>query len=155
MHCVLKVESCIKEVGPENMVQIVTENASNNMGAATLLKGKDHLFFGHLVKHIPSILCFKVLILIVLSIGGLPRYKKSLNHTKTLVLFIYAHHKTLAMMRHFTKKRDIVQPGVTRSAFLTLQSLADKKTQLKQIYGEIQNVKQESINALRNNKKNI
>lgn len=36
-------------------------------------------------------------------------------------------------MRHFTKKRDIVRPGVTRfaSAFLTLQSLADKKSQLR------------------------
>ncbi|KAL7582695.1 uncharacterized protein LOC128128963 [Lactuca sativa] len=40
------------------------------------------------------------------------------------------------MMRHFTKKRDIVRPGVTRfaSAFLTLQSLADKKAQLKQMF---------------------
>nr|KAJ0214155.1 hypothetical protein LSAT_V11C400201400 [Lactuca sativa] len=166
------VESCIKEVGPENVVQIVTDNASNNMGAA----------------------------------NGLPRYKKILNHAKTLTVFIYAHHKTLAMMRHFTKKRDIVQPGVTRfaSAFLTLQSLADKKAQLKKIlsntvkgkatydmvvnatfwagvalclkvfaplvkvlrmvdadrkpsmgfvYGEIQNAKQEIINALGNNKK--
>jgi hypothetical protein len=36
-------------------------------------------------------------------------------------------------MRKFTKKRDIVRPGVTRfaSAFLTLQSLYEKKDQLR------------------------
>ena len=36
-------------------------------------------------------------------------------------------------MRKFTKKRDIVRPGVTRFAtsFLTLQSLMDKKSELR------------------------
>ena len=40
------------------------------------------------------------------------------------------------MMRKFTKKRDIVRPGVTRfaSAFLTLQSLKDKKDDLRQMF---------------------
>lgn len=39
-------------------------------------------------------------------------------------------------MRNFTKKRDIVRPGVTRfaSAFLTLQSLADKRGSLRQMF---------------------
>ena len=32
------VESCIQEIGAEHVVQIVTDNASNNMGAAELLK---------------------------------------------------------------------------------------------------------------------
>ncbi|CAI9267481.1 unnamed protein product [Lactuca saligna] len=203
------VESCINEVGPENVVQIVTDNASNNMGAAKFLKEKrPTIFWTYCATH--------TLNLMLEGIGGLPRYKKILNHAKTLTVFIYDHHKTLAMMRHFTKKRDIVRPGVTRfaSAFLTLQSLADKKAQLKQmftsdewescrlsntvkgkaaydtvvnatfwtgvalclkvfaplvkvlrmvdadrkpsmgfVYGEIQNAKQEIINALGNNKK--
>ncbi|GKF53264.1 hypothetical protein Tco_0160174, partial [Tanacetum coccineum] len=58
------------------------------------------------------------------------------DQAKRLTIFIYAHHKTLALMRHFTKKRDIVRPGVTRfaSAFLTLQSLAKKKAQLRQMF---------------------
>ncbi|CAH1443070.1 unnamed protein product [Lactuca virosa] len=123
------VESCIKEVGPENVVQIVTDNASNNMGAAKLLKEKrPTIFWTSCATH--------TLNLMLEGIGGLPRYKKILNHAKTLTVFIYAHHKTLSMMRHFTKKRDIVRPGVTRfaSAFLTLQSLADKKAQLKQMF---------------------
>ncbi|GJT18252.1 reverse transcriptase domain-containing protein [Tanacetum coccineum] len=39
-------------------------------------------------------------------------------------------------MRQFTKKRDIVRPGVTRfaSSFLTLHSLAEKKSQLRHMF---------------------
>ena len=57
------------------------------------------------------------------------------NQTKEMTCFLYAHHTTLALMRHHTKKRDIVRPGVTRfaSAFLTLQSLDAKRKQLKEM----------------------
>lgn len=34
------MEACIKDVGPEHVVQVVTDNATNNMGAAKLLKEK-------------------------------------------------------------------------------------------------------------------
>ena len=34
------VDSCIEEVGPKKVVQVVTDNASNNMGAAKLLQEK-------------------------------------------------------------------------------------------------------------------
>nr|KAJ0205881.1 hypothetical protein LSAT_V11C500298160 [Lactuca sativa] len=194
------VESCIKEVGPENVVQIVTDNASNNIGAAKLLKEKRPTIF------LTSCATHTLNLMLECINFNCAKYKKILNHAKTLTVFIYAHHKTLAMMRHFTKKRDIVRPGVTRfaSVFLTLQSLANKKAQLKQIfsniikgkaaydtvvnatfltgvalclkvfaplakvirmvdadrkpsmgfvYGEIQNAKQEIINALGHNKK--
>ncbi|XP_076910441.1 uncharacterized protein LOC143568088 [Bidens hawaiensis] len=123
------VEACIKEVGPENVVQIVTDNASNIMGAAKLLNEKrPTIFWTSCATHTIN--------LMLEGIATLPRYQKVLTKAKALIVFIYAHHKTLAMMRNFTKKRDIVRPGVTRfaSAFLTLQSLADKKAQLKQMF---------------------
>nr|KAJ0222871.1 hypothetical protein LSAT_V11C200096940 [Lactuca sativa] len=41
------------------------------------------------------------------SIGGLPRFKKVLDQAKKLTIFIYFHQKTLAMMRNYTKKREI------------------------------------------------
>ncbi|PWA96008.1 hypothetical protein CTI12_AA029720 [Artemisia annua] len=70
------------------------------------------------------------------SIGALSRFKKILDQAKKLTIFIYSHHKTLAMMRSFTKKRDIVRPGVTRfaSSFLTLQSLNEKKEELRHMF---------------------
>ena len=63
------------------------------------------------------------------SIGKLSRFGKYIEQAKQLTIFIYAHHKTLGMMRSFTKKKDIVRPRKTRfaSAFLTLQNLMDKK----------------------------
>ena len=68
-----------------------------------------------------------------LGIGNIPRFKGVIEKSKDFTIFIYAHHKTLALMRKYTKKRDIVRPGVTRFAtsFLTLQSLVDKKKKLE------------------------
>ncbi|GJS00900.1 hypothetical protein Tco_0317408 [Tanacetum coccineum] len=75
------------------------------------------------------IICFQ-------GIGALPRFKKILDQAKKLTIFIYSHHKTLAMMRDFTKRKDIVRPVVTRfaSSFLTLQSLSEKKEQLRHMF---------------------
>ncbi|XP_061993558.1 uncharacterized protein LOC133711452 [Rosa rugosa] len=66
------------------------------------------------------------------GIGNQPRFKGVIEKAKCFTIYIYAHHKTLALMRKFTKKRDIVRPGVTRfaTAFLTLQSLMEKKNEL-------------------------
>ncbi|KAH6833491.1 hypothetical protein C2S53_019116 [Perilla frutescens var. hirtella] len=52
------------------------------------------------------------------------KFKKVIDQARALTVFLYAHHKVLAMMRSFTKKKDIMRPGVTRfaSAFLTLQT---------------------------------
>ncbi|GJY36907.1 hypothetical protein Tco_0422285 [Tanacetum coccineum] len=70
------------------------------------------------------------------GIGALPRFKKILDQAKKLTIFIYSNHKTSAMMRDFTKRKDIVRPGVTRfaSSFLTLQSLSEKKEQLRHMF---------------------
>ncbi|KAL5835438.1 hypothetical protein ACOSQ4_014935 [Xanthoceras sorbifolium] len=70
------------------------------------------------------------------SIGKLQKFKKNIEQAKNFTIFIYAHHKTLSLMRSFTKKRDIVRPGVTRfaSSFLTLQSMMEKKSQLKAMF---------------------
>ncbi|XP_019178166.1 PREDICTED: uncharacterized protein LOC109173393 [Ipomoea nil] len=123
------VEYGIEQVGVENVVQVVTDNASNNMGASKLLKEKrPTIFWTSCATHTIN--------LMLQSIGNIPRYKKVLDQAKALTIFIYAHHKTLAMMRTFTNKRDIVRPGVTRFAFsfLTLQSLAEKKIELRAMF---------------------
>ncbi|XP_047335715.1 uncharacterized protein LOC124939272 [Impatiens glandulifera] len=123
------VDQCIEKVELEKIVQIVTDNASNNIGAANLMRQKRAtIFWTSCATHTIN--------LILEGIAKLPRFKKILDQAKDLTIFIYAHHKTLAMMRSYTKKRDIVRPGVTRfaSSFLTLQSLVEKKVQLKAIF---------------------
>lgn len=62
-----------------------------------------------------------------------------IEQAKAVTIFVYAHHTTLSMMRTYTK-RDIVRPGATRFAtcFLTLQSLYEKKGQLKSMFNSDQ-----------------
>ncbi|KAK2661378.1 hypothetical protein Ddye_007911 [Dipteronia dyeriana] len=116
------VLSAIEEVGSKNVVQVGTDNASNNMAATKLLKVKmPSIFWSSCATHTIN--------LMLEGIDKLPKFKNTLEEAKSFIIFIYAHHTTLALMRAFTKKRDMVRPGVTRfaSAFLTLASLLEKK----------------------------
>ncbi|KAF7143424.1 hypothetical protein RHSIM_Rhsim05G0095800 [Rhododendron simsii] len=120
------VDKRIEEVGPKNVVQVVTDNASNNMAATELLKVKrPNIFWSSCATHTIN--------LMLEGIGKLPKFKGVIEKAKAFSIFIYVHHTTLALMRKATKKRDIARPGVTRFAtsFLTLQSLAEKKEALK------------------------
>ncbi|CAN6717456.1 unnamed protein product [Malus baccata var. baccata] len=120
------VDKCIEEVGPLNVVQVVTDNAYNNMAAANMMKLKrPNMFWTSCATH--------TLNLMIQGIGCLPRFKRVINKAKAFTIFIYAHHKTLALMRKYMKKRDIVRPEITRFAtsFLTLQSLSVKRNDLR------------------------
>ncbi|CAN6678154.1 unnamed protein product [Malus baccata var. baccata] len=120
------VDKCVKEIGPQNVIQVVTDNASNNMAVANMMKKKRlNMFWTSCATH--------TLNLMLQGIGNLPSFKGVIDKAKAFTIFIYAHHKTLALMRKHIKKRDIIRPEVTRFAtsFLTLQSLMDKKKDLK------------------------
>ncbi|CAN1788467.1 hypothetical protein LINPERHAP1_LOCUS18062 [Linum perenne] len=122
------VDSAIEEVGAEHVVQVVTDNASNNMGAKTLLLEKrPNIFWSSCTTHTIN--------LMLQGIGNLPRFKKVLDQAKNFTIFIYSHHRTLECMRSFTKKREIIRPGVTRfaSQYLTLHSMMEKKGDLRKM----------------------
>ncbi|CAN1801257.1 hypothetical protein LINPERHAP1_LOCUS22889 [Linum perenne] len=122
------VDNAIEEVGADHVVQVVTDNASNNMGAkALLLTKRPNIFWSSCATHTIN--------LMLQGIGNLPRFKKVLDQAKGFTIFIYSHHRTLECMRSFTKKREIVRPGVTRfaSQFLTLQSMLEKKGDLRRM----------------------
>ena len=65
----------------------------------------------------------------------MPRFKKVIDQAKALTIFVYGHTRTLECLRHFTEGREIIRPGVTRfaSAFLTLNSILEKKDQLRKM----------------------
>jgi len=120
------VDHCIDVVGADKVVQVVTDNASNNMAAKDLLSVKrPNIFWSSCATH--------TLNLMLEGIGKLKKFKNTIDQAKALTILICSHYKTLALMRKFTKKRDIVRPGVTRfaSSFLTLQSFYEKKDQLR------------------------
>ncbi|CAN1813043.1 hypothetical protein LINPERHAP1_LOCUS26738 [Linum perenne] len=122
------VDNAIEEVGAEHVVQVVMDNASNNMGAeALLLEKRPNIFWSSCATHTIN--------LMLQGIGNLPRFKKVLDQAKNFTIFIYSHHRTLECMRSFTKKREIIRPGVTRfaSQYLTLHSMMEKKGELRKM----------------------
>ncbi|XP_058184290.1 uncharacterized protein LOC131301839 [Rhododendron vialii] len=123
------VDKFIEDIGAQNVVQVVTDNASNNMAAADLLKIKrPNIFWTSCDTHTIN--------LMLEGIGKQSKFKATIDKAKAFTIFVYAHHNTLAMMRKYTKKRDIVRPGVTRfsTSFLTLQSLMEKKQELRAMF---------------------
>ncbi len=119
------VDECIERIGEDKVVQVVTDNASNNMAAAKLLLQKrPRIFWTPCATHTMN--------LMLEAIGKLTPFKNTITKAKDFTVFIYSHHKTLALMRKRTN-REIVRPGVTRfaSAFLTLQSFLEVRDELK------------------------
>ncbi|CAA7031115.1 unnamed protein product [Microthlaspi erraticum] len=123
------IDKCIEEVGADKVVQVVTDNATNNVAAAKLLKEKR-----------PSILwsgcAAHTLDLMLEGISKLHGFVKLIDQVKALTIFIYGHHQTLDLMRSHTKNKDIVRPGATRFAtcYLTVSSLYEKKAELKNMF---------------------
>ncbi|XP_039814597.1 uncharacterized protein LOC120677516 isoform X1 [Panicum virgatum] len=63
------VDKAIEDIGPDDVVQVVTDNASNNMGAKKLLHEKrPHIFWTSCATHRIN--------LMLQGIGNMPRYKK-------------------------------------------------------------------------------
>ena len=122
------IDKAIEDVGAENVVQVVTDNASNNMGAKALLHLKrPNIFWTSCATHTIN--------LMLQGIGNLAKFKKTIDLVKSFTIFVYGHHRTLACLRSFTLKREIIRPGVTRFAttYLTLQSMMEKKDCLRKM----------------------
>ncbi|XP_021317337.1 uncharacterized protein LOC8055100 isoform X1 [Sorghum bicolor] len=123
-----QVDKAIEDIGLENVVQVVTDNASNNMGAKKLLLEKrPQIFWTSCATHTIN--------LMLQGIAYLARFKKVIEQAKAFTIFVYGHTRTLECMRYFTEGKEIVRPGVTRfaSTFLTLNSILEKKDQLRKM----------------------
>ncbi|CAA0813250.1 hAT transposon superfamily protein [Striga hermonthica] len=122
------VDKAIEEVDPDNVVQVVTDNASNNMGAKKLLFHKrPNIFWTSCAAHTIN--------LVLQGIGSLERFKNTIDQAKAFTIFVYGHTRTLECMRQFTEGKEIIRPGVTRfaSAFLTLNNILEKKDELRKM----------------------
>ncbi|KAJ1255020.1 hypothetical protein BS78_K297900 [Paspalum vaginatum] len=98
------VDKAIDELGEENVVQVVTDNASNNMAAKTLmLEKRPNIFWSSCATHTIN--------LMLQGIGSLPRFKKTIDQAKAFTIFVYGHHRTLACMR-LMEKRDALRKMV-------------------------------------------
>jgi len=103
--------------------QVVTDNHSSNMIAKNMLATRPRIFWSSCAAHTIDLLK---------DIGNLFKYKIMIEKARSISVFIFSHISTLALMRKFTNRRELVRSGVTRFAnsFLSLGCIIDKKMQL-------------------------
>jgi hypothetical protein len=119
------ISNTIEELGENCVVQVVTDNASNNVAAAKLLEvARPQIFWTFCGAHTIN--------LMLKDIACIKPIRSAIVMARTVTVFIYAHMHVLDWMRECTKG-DIVRPGTTRfaTAFLSLQSIKEKKKGLK------------------------
>ena len=121
------LKTIIKEVGKENVVQIVTDNGSAFMKAGKQLMKKYNLYWTPCAAH-----CID---LIFEDIGKRPNVIEVINNARKITNFIYNHGWLLAQMRKYCGG-DIVRPGATRFAtnYIDLDSLLKKMADLKKLF---------------------
>ncbi|CAG7905184.1 unnamed protein product, partial [Brassica rapa] len=134
------IDQWIEDIGSERIVQVVTDNATNNVAAAKMLKEKRPRIFR-------TGCAAYTLDLMLEGISKLQYFSKIIDQAKAVTIIVYAHHKTLSLMRSFTKNQDIVRPGATSvmvvlkifSPLVKVLRLADgeKVPSLGFIYGEM------------------
>jgi len=113
-------------VGPENIVRMVTGNASNYVVASKLL-----------VEEFPSMFwspyAANCINLILQDVGKLQSICSVVDHASSITKYIYNHCYPLHLMRKFTRGKEILQPAPTPFAtnFITLQSILVHKDNLR------------------------
>ena len=108
----------ILEVGPEHVVQVITDNAANYVVAGKMLMERHlTLFWTPCAAH-----CIDLMLEDIRKISFV---KDIVDSSKSITKFIYNHTYVLSFMRKFTNNKDLVRPAITRFAtsFIYLQSL--------------------------------
>ncbi|XP_015064737.2 uncharacterized protein LOC107009956 [Solanum pennellii] len=119
-------ESTIERIGPENVVQIVTDNASENVKAGSMMMGAyPHIYWTPCAAH-----CIN---LIFGDIFKVKPYASVFKKAIRIHSYISQRPLLLNLMRKFTKERNLVKPAKTRfaTAFLTLRAMYIQRKNLK------------------------
>ena len=101
------MDKVVKEVGEENVVQVVTDNKTSFKAIGMLLMEKwKPLFWSPYVAY-----CID---LILEDIASMKQIKETLDQANMITLFIYNILKVVNLMKVFTKDRDLLRPGIIR-----------------------------------------
>ena len=151
------LDKMVEEVGEHNVIQVVTDNASNYVKAGKKLLT---LFpFNYTTLFIIGNLIFCLIIIIgklledqrphlywtpcaahcldlmLEDIGKIPKVKIALKKCIYMNGYIYSHISLVNMMRRFTNQRNLHRPAVTRFAtsFITLAQYHKQKANLRKM----------------------
>nr|XP_009592335.1 uncharacterized protein LOC104089195 [Nicotiana tomentosiformis] len=122
-------KSTIDSIGAENVVQVVTNNASENVKAGDLMSvGYPHIYWTPCAAH-----CIN---LIFDDIFKERPFSSVFNQAIRVHSYIAQRPLLLNMIKRFTKQRSLVKPAKTRfaTAFLTLHRMYEQKSNLKKLF---------------------
>ncbi|KAI9091599.1 hypothetical protein K1719_028042 [Acacia pycnantha] len=124
------VDEVVEEVGEENVVQVVTDNATNYKAVGKLLMEKrERLYWTPCAAH-----C------IDLMLEDLERkisvYQETIPKAKKITTYIYSRTLLITLLQSFTKGKDLIRPAMTRFAtsYLTLGCLHEYKLPLIRMF---------------------
>nr|GLL29490.1 uncharacterized protein LOC109152037 [Ipomoea trifida] len=122
-------ETFVNQVGKDKVVQVISDNASENVRAGKgLMEEYPNLYWTSCAAH-----CINLMFKDIFEIRHF-----SMAYKRALKLSVYIHSKTklLNWLRKYTGKRDLVKFAKTRFAteFLTFKRLHEQKNNLRKLF---------------------
>ncbi|KAK2352441.1 hypothetical protein QL285_096432 [Trifolium repens] len=124
------IDDVVEEIGEENVVQVVTDNAANYKAAGELLMQKrSRLFWTPCAAH-----CIDLMLEDFEK--KIPLHKETISKGKKITIYIYGRTSLISMMHKFTNNVDLILPSLTRFAtsYLTLGCLNDHQQELVNMF---------------------
>jgi hypothetical protein len=124
------MDEVVDEIGEENVVQVVTDNAANYKAAGELLMQKrKHLYWTPCAAHCIGLMLedFE---------KNIPLHKETIATGKRITTYIYSRTGLMSLLHYFTKGGDLIRSAATRFAtsYLTLRCLHDNKGALIRMF---------------------
>uniref|UniRef100_A0A1D1Y153 Seprase n=1 Tax=Anthurium amnicola TaxID=1678845 RepID=A0A1D1Y153_9ARAE len=122
-------DSVIQDVGSENVVQVIVDNALNYISVGNYITQKyGSIFWSPCASHCLS--------LILEDFCKIDWVNRCILQAQFITKFIYNNVWVLSLFRKYTVGQDIVRTSITKSAsnFLSLQSMLKQKSRLKHMF---------------------
>ncbi|RVW43457.1 hypothetical protein CK203_070341 [Vitis vinifera] len=117
------LDEVVEEIGEENVVQVITDNASNYVNAGMrLMEKRSRLWWTPCAAH-----CID---LMLEDIRKLNVHATTLSRARQVVKFIYGHTWVLSLMRTFTKNHELIRPAITRTWAKKVEGVKTRSTVL-------------------------
>ncbi|KAF8413281.1 hypothetical protein HHK36_001257 [Tetracentron sinense] len=122
-------DSVIQDFGPENVVQIIVDNALNYVGVG------NHILQNYSTIYV-SPCASQCLNLILEDFSKIDWVNRCVLQAQTISKFIYNHASVLDLMKKFTGGQELVKTSFTKFAsnFLSLQSMLKQRSRLKHMF---------------------
>ena len=124
------LDEVVEKVGEENIVQVVTDNASNyKLAGEMLMEKRKRLFWTPCAAH-----CIDLMLEDFEK--HIQLHRATIAKGKRIVSYIYSRTNLIHWMKEFTKGTELIRPAVTRFAtsYLTLRRLHEQKGALLSLF---------------------